>query len=646
MESFEKELRLSFLEEAKQLLNEVEQCYLQLEINPSDSSLIDQIFRVAHNIKGSARAVGFTEVGGFAHEFENLLLKIKNTEMEATQPVIDLLLKCNDHLTQMVYTLKDDLYATFNSQYLLEQIAEALSGQLSEIPSTIEDVPNQNSFEEISTALDTQYDSIKLQTSDSIESTENQVHTEANHDFYRFSKPEDTEDTLDLDSESGTKEESTNSVSPSPIKETTPRKPITEKHTQPRPQSQNSKNQSATGSAASDESIRVSLTRLEKLLNYVGEMVILHAVLKEQTIGSSLLIRKTVHQLGKATKEVQDISMGLRMVPVRQTFQKMQRIVRDTTGDLGKKVKLILEGEDTELDKTILERISDPLVHLVRNACDHGIESPAKRIVAGKDETGVLKLSAYHQSGKLIIKISDDGGGINAEVLRRKAIEKKIITPTTQLSEKEAINLIFHPGFSTKTEVTDVSGRGVGMDVVKNNIEAIQGEVLIDTEVGRGTTFKILLPLTLAIIDAMVVKLNDLRYVIPLSHIQESVKLENRDIKKTSGLGDILLLRGDNIPLFYLTDLLTRKSALRNESAQYIALVIKSSHETFAIVVDDIIGQYQIVIKKLGNEIHGLKGVSGSAILGDGRPALILELAELVSKSKKAFNNDVRGVSA
>jgi two-component system chemotaxis sensor kinase CheA len=585
MEAFEKELRLSFLEEAMQLLNDVEQCYLQLEVNPNDSAIIDQIFRVAHNIKGSARAVGFSEVGAFAHEFENLLLKIKNTEIEATPSAIDLLLKCNDHLTNMVFKLKDDLFATFDSQFLFEKIKAALRGELAEVPSEIGEAPDESLFEE----------------------------------------PAITTSNL--------------SLVPEPKQNTQP--VVSNKPAESPPP-----HQTGTSNNSNDESIRVSLSRLETLLNYVGEMVILHAVLKEQTIGSSLLIRKTVHQLGKATKEVQDISMGLRMVPIKQTFQKMQRIVRDTTSELGKKVKLVLDGEETELDKTILERISDPLVHLVRNACDHGIESPAKRITSGKPETGVLRLSAYHQSGKLIIKITDDGSGINPDVLRRKAIEKKIISPNTQLSDREAINLIFHPGFSTKTEVTDVSGRGVGMDVVKINIEAIQGEVITETEIGKGTTFRIILPLTLAIIDAMVIKLNELRYIIPLSHIQESVKLEQRDIKKTSGLGDILLLRGDNIPLFYLTDLLSRKGPNRNESGFNIALVIKSSQETFAVVVDDIIGQYQVVIKKLGNEIHGLKGVSGSAILGDGKPALILELAELINKSKKSLTNDMRGVAA
>lgn len=623
MEAFEKELRLSFLEEAKQLLTEVEQYYLQLEANPNDTALIDQIFRVAHNIKGSARAVGFAEVGVFAHEFENLLLKIKKSELEATPAVINLLLKCNDHLSQMVLELQNDLNATFNSQPLIDKILEALKGQFDETIAIHEEAQDQNAIDDLFTQAEHQ----ELQEPTVTDNLNNNQATE-NSNIHNFTPLP----TL-----------ASAALTPAPISAPTP----TSVHSPIPPTNQ--KTQSATSTnpgGTTDESIRVSLARLENLLNYVGEMVILHAVLKEQTIGSSLLIRKTVHQLGKATKEVQDISMGLRMVPIKQTFQKMQRIVRDTSADLGKQVKLILEGEDTELDKTILERISDPLVHLVRNACDHGIESPEKRAAAGKNESGTLKLCAYHQSGKLIIKIADDGGGINPEVLKRKSIEKKIVSPTAQLSDKEAINLIFHPGFSTKSEVTDVSGRGVGMDVVRINIESIQGEILIDTEVGKGTTFKILLPLTLAIIDAMVVKLNELRYVIPLSHIQESVKLEQKDIKKTSSLGDMLLLRGDNIPLFYLSDLLSKKNSTKSDCASNIAIVIRSSQETFAIVVDDIIGQYQVVIKKLGKEIHGLKGISGSAILGDGRPALILELAELISKNKKVFNNDLRGVSA
>jgi two-component system chemotaxis sensor kinase CheA len=388
---------------------------------------------------------------------------------------------------------------------------------------------------------------------------------------------------------------------------------------------------------AADESIRVSLGRLEKLINYVGEMVILQTVLREQAGaaagGGALLLRRTVNQLGKVTKEVQDISMSLRMVPLKQTFQKMQRIVRDTAGALGKKVRLEIHGEETELDKTVLEGLGDPLVHIIRNACDHGIEDGAARVAAGKPEEGTVKLSAFHQSNHIVIEIRDDGGGISAPRLVAKAIEKGILKPGTTLPEREALNLIFHPGFSTKAVVTDVSGRGVGMDVVKTNVERLQGVVALETEVGRGTCFQIRMPLTLAIIDGMVVKLGEERFVIPLTHVHESLRPEPGDVHHVTGVGEILKLRDENLPLLRLAKLLGRGDPARPVT-DCTVIVVRAAEHAFSVAVDDIVGQHQIVIKSLGAEMRHLRGFSGSAILGDGRPALILELPDLVQRPK------------
>jgi two-component system chemotaxis sensor kinase CheA len=387
---------------------------------------------------------------------------------------------------------------------------------------------------------------------------------------------------------------------------------------------------------APEESIRVSLSRLEKLLNSVGELVILQSVLREQSQGfNPHLLRKTVHQMGKVTKEVQDISMSLRMVPLRQTFQKMQRIVRDTGNLLGKKVMLSTAGDDTELDKTVLEHISDPLVHLIRNACDHGIESPEKRIAAGKTETGFVALRAYHESGKLVIEVKDDGGGIDGERLQQKAVEKGILKPGARLTPQESIQLIFHPGFSTKAQVTEVSGRGVGMDVVKTNIEALQGEVLVETELGKGTTFKVILPLTLAIIDGMVVRNGSCRFVIPLSHVHETLRPTSKEVHSATGLGEVLMLRGENLPLYRLSQLLGQKRSQQDEAREQIAMVIRYTGQPFAVMVDDVLGQQQVVIKEVGAEIQSLQWMSGSAILGDGKPAIILEMNELVKPAKR-----------
>jgi two-component system chemotaxis sensor kinase CheA len=322
-------------------------------------------------------------------------------------------------------------------------------------------------------------------------------------------------------------------------------------------------------------------------------------------------------------------------VQIGETFNRFHRVVRDLSRGLGKDIALEIAGADTELDKTVLESISDPLVHLIRNACDHGIETPAERLSAGKSETGTVTLNAYHQSGKLVIEVKDNGGGINGNRLVQKAIEKGILAPGAELSHRDAIHLIFHPGFSTKAQVTEVSGRGVGMDVVKTNIEALQGEVEVETELGKGTTYKVILPLTLAIIDGMVIKNDGCRFVVPLAHVHETLKPRESDIHTTVGIGDVLHLRGENLPLYHLGKLLGRNSSETPRSRDQIAVVVRYSNTPFAVMVDDILGQQQVVIKEVGREIQALKWMSGSAILGDGKPAIILEMSELVKPVKK-----------
>lgn len=387
---------------------------------------------------------------------------------------------------------------------------------------------------------------------------------------------------------------------------------------------------SAAPTAVADESIRVSLARLEKLLNFIGELVILQTVLKGQATNSGqVALRRTVDQLGKVTKEVQDLSMSLRMVPLKQTFQKMQRIVRDTSQQLNKKIDLVLVGADTEVDKTVLEKIGDPLVHLIRNAADHGIEDTESRVMNNKPETGRVTLSAYHQSGSLMIEIQDDGKGLDPKKLMDKARAKGILKPNQVLSDKEAQELIFSSGFSTKDEVSDISGRGVGMDVVKSNIQALQGDISIESVVGKGTTFKIKLPLTLAIADGMIVTVGDDKFIIPLNHVHETYRPEAEDIKITANLGAVLLLRGENMPVYDLGQCIGRKHHYQ-KNTDSICIIVRTMDKPFAILIDDILGQHQVVIKKLGPEYAHIKGFSGSAILEDGKPAIILELGDLI----------------
>jgi two-component system chemotaxis sensor kinase CheA len=544
----------------------------------------------------------------------------------------------------MVKGLKYDLNASFESEHLISEIQLAQTKKVSHSSDensleqeTIDpslQVPNQDFFEEEMSAQTHSEESISEENFEDLANTDisstdslepEKFEEEAIVEFEASESEEEEQEQMHV-----AKTESLVQVQQSEVKAVVSA-----------PQAKDPKAASSVasggqtppnnGTPVSEESIRVSLQRVEKLLNFVGEMVILSSVLQEQVNDSqSLFLKKTAHQLGKVTKEIQDMSMSLRMVPIKPTFQKMQRIVRDTANILNKQVQLVLVGEETELDKTILERVNDPLVHLIRNSVDHGIEMPGDRLQKGKKAEGKVTLSAYHESGKIVIEVRDDGGGLNPEKLKAIAEKKGILKPGTVLSDREAYNLIFAPGFSTKAEVTDISGRGVGMDVVKTNIEQLNGEVVIESELGKGSAFKIYLPLTLAIIDGMIVKASSDRYVIPLSHVHEALKPAAQDVKMTTGLGEVLMLRGENLPIYRLGQLLGKKTD--TPAWEMIAIIVRSSGQAFALLVDDIIGQYQVVIKQLGKELQGTKGVSGSTILGDGRPALILEPYDLLKK--------------
>lgn len=442
MEDFEKELKVCFLDEAQQSASAVESCFLDLEKSDNNDTNLNQIFRHVHNLKGSSKAVGFDNFAEFTHHFESFILKVKNKELPVNPAVVNLLLLGNDQLVKMISELKVDINARFEFADILQKL--------------------QNFNLEASQAVEPLID----------------VAPQSN------------------DTETNIEQEHSNSVSAA--SEQTKEVPVAAPTVA-------AKKPAVANRANSDESIRVSISKIDSLLNTIGELVILQGVLRETVQDSpNDLLRKTVHQIRKVGKEIQDTAMSLRMVSVKPTFQKMQRIVRDTSQALSKEIEFEIRGEDSEVDKTVLEKINDPLVHLIRNAVDHGIESGEIRKKSGKSEKGKIILSAYNQSGKFIIDIVDDGGGINPEKLKAKAIEKGIIKADAKLTEKEALHLVFAPGFSTKEKVTDVSGRGVGMDVVKTNISELSGEILIDSKVGFGTTFKVVLPLTLSIIEAMI----------------------------------------------------------------------------------------------------------------------------------------------
>ncbi|MBX3040711.1 MAG: chemotaxis protein CheA [Bdellovibrionaceae bacterium] len=553
-DSFEQELRITFLEEAGEMLANAEQCFLNLEVAKDDPSLIDQIFRLAHSLKGSAKAVGFNAFGDFTHVFESFLLKIQKKEIAVSDSVISLLLECNDFLAHAISSLKGNPMATLEDGELRGRLEDAIAGRMESAPAQ---VPSDAEFVEDAPVVAFKAEAPKAVPAAGAE------------------KP----------------------------------------------------------AAAHDETIRVNLSRIDQLLNSVGELVILQNVMNENRHGvGGALAQKTVVEMGKIIRELQSLSMSLRMLPMKGVFQRMQRIVRDTSKALGKDVELEMVGEETELDKTVIERLSDPLVHLMRNAVDHGVETPEDRLAAGKPPQGRIRLSAVQRANQIVIEIRDDGRGMNPEKLTQKAVEKGVLPAGATLSAEQAYQLIFAPGFSTKEAVTDVSGRGVGMDVVKTNITELQGQIEIESEQGKGSCFRVLLPMTLAIVDAMVIRVGSQKYIIPLAQVTEFFQPDGKSFTSGPMGGEVLNLRGRVMPVFHLGAMLGLKPS--TESKETVLTVAGTQGGDFAVCVDEVISQQQVVIKPLGKEVNGLPGIVGASILGDGKAAFILDLCELAKRHR------------
>lgn len=583
MDDFEIELKHDFLQEARELLQNTEQSFLELEKDPSNKTLIDAIFRFAHNLKGTSRAVGFGQIAELTHRAENLLLEIKQEKIFATDLIVSTLLLFNDKVREMIDGLEENLDAVFDCEQLMKDLDAIIAGETATPAAT----PAAASFEpEVEVEVEAQaVEDFSVEAISPVESFEEpQVETVAQAVVHKL--PEKKE------------------VKKEPRKD--------------------------------DETLRVSLNRLEVLNNLVGELVIIQSVV-ESALGKSGEL-KTARSLGKLCKDIQDLSMSLRMVPVGPSFQKLARIVRDTSKLLNKKVDLRLIGEDTEIDKTVAESLGDPLVHIIRNAIDHGLETPAERVAAGKPEEGVVEVMAFHEGNFLVIQITDDGKGINGPKLIEKARAKGIISDSMNLTEQQAIELIFHPGFSTKEVVSEVSGRGVGMDVVKTNIEQLGGEVKVRSKLGGGSCFRLMLPLTLAIIDGMLIKAGGQQLVVPKGQVQEVIRLEENMITQMTGRRPYMNLRNNIIPVFYLEE--DWGSVAAGDKAN-IAMIVRHNDQSFAIGITDIMRQQQVVVKPPTKEILNKQGVMGTTILGDGKPSLIIDLINLYSrKLRQEMNND------
>ena len=374
-------------------------------------------------------------------------------------------------------------------------------------------------------------------------------------------------------------------------------------------------------------SVKVDTRKLDGLVDTVGELVILQALIAEdilQTRAGDERLGRNLAQLRRITSELQRGATSMRMVPIRQTFRKMARLVRDVSRKAGKNVELTLVGEDTELDRKVVEDIGDPLMHMVRNSVDHGIESPAARAAAGKPEDGTLTLRAFHQAGSIVIEVTDDGAGLDTERIRRKAIERGLIAADVEMSDADVRALIFAPGFSTAEQITEISGRGVGMDVVRRNIEALRGRIDIESTPGRGTTFSIRLPLTLAILDGMLVTSGGERFVIPTYAICESLRPKPEQVRTMQGVPRLIQVRDALLPLLWLSDLLTLPGP-RVDPSEGAVVVIEDNRQRIGIVVERLVGKQEVVVKSLGADFTNVDGIAGGAILGDGRIGLIVD---------------------
>lgn len=652
----------TFFDEADELLRDMEQHLLELDPFDPDSEQLNAIFRSAHSIKGGAATFGFTQLQNTTHTLENLLDKARHDELTLTPDIIDVFLDTKDVMASQLEAYKND---SLPDEETFKRICEVLG----RVEQTAEEVISpelplpQSAQVETVAAIADDYSYYVIITLAQLKANEVDLLTDELALFgslYHTQKTEDslvawlgTNTTIDdicgvlcfvVDGSQITHQRvdaqtclaylpSSNNVGSDEVKSeqaaelevnkiastaskealTTPRKTAPAK----------TKNDSS--------SIRVAVEKVDQLINLVGELVIIQSMLTQHSQQldhneySDLL--SSIVQLERNSRALQESVMSIRMMPMDYVFSRFPRMVRDIATKLNKKIELKVEGSATELDKSLIERIVDPLNHLVRNSLDHGIEKPEVRIANGKPETGTLTLSASHQSGNICIEVRDDGAGLNRERILAKA-RSQGMSVHDGMSNEEIAMLIMAPGFSTAEVITDVSGRGVGMDVVKRNIQDMGGRIQIGFTEGKGTIIRILLPLTLAILDGMSVKVSDDVFIVPLSAIISTLQPRQEDIYRLAGEEKMLLVRGEYLPLVELHQVFSIKGA-ESDLSNSIVLIIQHAGHRFALLVDKLVGQQQVVVKNIESNYRKIPGISAATIMGDGSVALILDVAEL-----------------
>jgi two-component system chemotaxis sensor kinase CheA len=674
----------AFYEESFEAIGQMEEALLRLDAGTPDLELINTIFRVAHSIKGGAATFGFAEITSFTHTLETLLDELRGQRMKVTTALSDLLLRSVDVMREMLRAQQArqpvNLQRVTDLQFDLElAVAQKGTGttgtsataSMAAAPSAPVAAPEaprgtlyRISFRPFLHLLARGNDPLRmfrelrdlgdLQVTADISALppfeeldpENcylswtlQLRTEAARqaivEVFDWAEGDCTLEVTALESEPI--EATTTAVAAAPAAPGAPAAASgaggAARVTASADDAEARQAKGADSRSSDASSIRVSTEKIDDLMNSVGELVITQSMLGqfgallEGALGERL--RAGLAQLERNVRELQESVMRVRMVPISFVFSRFPRMVRDLSQRLGKQVELRMTGGDTELDKTVLEKIGDPLVHLVRNSIDHGIELPQQRLASGKDARGTVHLHAYHRGSSITVEVSDDGGGIKRERILAKARERGLVGADEELSDEAVYNLIFMAGFSTHDQATDISGRGVGMDVVKRNVDELGGSIELRSEAGKGSRFIITLPLTLAIVDGQTVAVGDESYIVPLTAIVESLQLHAASVTRVVGHGEVLSFRGEYLPVVRLDKVFNARRAQQRESGDGLIMVVEGDGKRVGLCVDELLGQQQVVVKTLEANYGHVDGIAGATILGDGSVALILDIAGL-----------------
>ncbi len=665
-----------FLEEAAEHVQTLNQNLLKLEHNPERIDLLDEIFRAAHTLKGMSATMGYDSIAGLTHKMENLFDMLRERKISLDAKVFNCLFKSADALDGMLEGIREGETEPVNVDKIVKELGMLENGSFEIGSEAVQDDETNKNTE--------QWDELN-------EYEQNLVKTAVEKGFYVWrmfieihpeclmkgvrafmifkslegrgeiikSVPavQDIEDEnfdsslvlyyISADSEESIRKEMNkiSEIKVENIDKISAKKEVLNNNTE-----NDNRNSNINGSNNNKkernkpegivdisgkkqkihQTVRVDINRLDSLMSLVGELVINKTRLEQINASNKIEdLNETIERINSITGDLQTVVQNARMVAIEQVFNRFPRMVRDLAKDLGKEVELIVEGKETELDRTVIDEIGDPLVHLLRNALDHGLESTQDRIATGKNSCGVLQLKAKQEGNHVIISVEDDGRGIELDSIIDKAVENGLAARTEleSMDERELLSIIFEPGFSTSQEITDLSGRGVGLDVVKNKIQSLSGDVYVTTKKGKGTKFTIKLPLTLAIIQALLVRSGKEVYAIPLANIDETTSLEEQDIKNVQSQ-QVILLRGSVLPLVDLKKALSVPGSTK-ENELYV-VVVRKGEQQIGLVVDELIGQQEIVINSLGRHLSGIPGIAGASILGDGKVSLILDIATLI----------------